>query len=354
MVCKVSSLNELSALEMLFLKQENCFFSSLPWYQNWIKTVLNQDKEHFQFLSLNVDGEIKLVLPLKHLPANSGVRIIESLGNYYSPIFNFLGEVNAVNLDLFFKEFKAIDLQWHSLVLQPMAEEDIFLIKAALKKAGLISVPFFCFANWYVELNGRSFEMYFSQLSSRVKNTVTRKMKRFNNLEGTELVLIIDETGLKKAIADFETVYALSWKEAEPYPDFMKGLMQAAAGEGALRLGIAYLNEQPIAAQFWIVADNTASIYKLAYDEAYKSLSIGSILTATLMRHVIDVDKVASVDYLSGDDAYKREWMSHRRERWGMTVFNIRTLNGFYAMLKAVTRFYIRKFRDYGYSTASH
>ncbi len=354
MVCKVSSLNELSALEMLFLKQENCFFSSLPWYQNWIKTVLIQDKERAQFLSLNVDGEIKLVLPLKYSPANSGVRIVESLGNYYSPIFNFLGEVNVVNLSLFFKQFKELDLSWDSLILQPMAEEDVLLINEALKSAGLISVPFFCFANWYVELNGRSFEMYFSQLSSRVKNTVTRKMKRFNNLEGTELVLIIDETGLKKAIADFEAVYALSWKEAEPYPDFMKGLMQAAAGEGALRLGIAYLNEQPIAAQFWIVADNTASIYKLAYDEAYKSLSIGSILTVTLMRHVIDVDKVACVDYLSGDDTYKREWMSHRRERWGIKIFNTRTLSGFYSMLKAVTRFYIRKFRDYGYSTASH
>ena len=34
-----------------------------------------------------------------------------------------------------------------------------------------------------------------------------------------------------------------------------------------------------------------------------------------LMRHVIDVDQVREVDFGSGDDAYKKDWMSDRRER---------------------------------------
>jgi len=41
------------------------------------------------------------------------------------------------------------------------------------------------------------------------------------------------------------------------------------------------------------------------------------VLTAALMQHALDVDRVQTVDYLIGDDAYKREWMSHRREPAG-------------------------------------
>ena len=43
------------------------------------------------------------------------------------------------------------------------------------------------------------------------------------------------------------------------------------------------------------------------------------------MQHVIDTDHVEEVDYLTGDDAYKQDWMSHRRERIGLVAFNPRT-----------------------------
>jgi hypothetical protein len=46
------------------------------------------------------------------------------------------------------------------------------------------------------------------------------------------------------------------------------------------------------------------------------------------MEHVIDVDKVHEVDYLTCDDAYKKDWMSDRRERWSIVAFNLRTPHG--------------------------
>lgn len=49
------------------------------------------------------------------------------------------------------------------------------------------------------------------------------------------------------------------------------------------------------------------------------------------MEHVIDVDNVHEVDYLTGDDAYKKDWMSDRRERWGVVAFNLRTPHGLLA-----------------------
>ena len=46
------------------------------------------------------------------------------------------------------------------------------------------------------------------------------------------------------------------------------------------------------------------------------------------MKHVLDVDKVDAIDFLSGDDAYKKNWMTHSRERIKIDVFNSNTLKG--------------------------
>ena len=141
----------------------------------------------------------------------------------------------------------------------------------------------------------------------------------------SRIVIYRDEAGLDEALRAYEQIYAASWKIPEPYPEFIRGLCRTCAESGWLRLGVVYIDDQPAAAQIWIVNDGIANIYKLAYDERFAKLSLGSILSAHLMEHVIDVDKVHEVDYLTGDDAYKKDWMSDRRERWGIVAFNLRT-----------------------------
>ena len=106
------------------------------------------------------------------------------------------------------------------------------------------------------------------------------------------------------------------------------------ARQGWLRLGLAFIGEQPVAAQFWLVLHGRACIYKVSYNEKFSEFSPGSLLTGHLMRHVIEVDQVREVDYLIGDDAYKKIWMSHRRERWGIVAYNPRTLGGLWGALR--------------------
>ena len=95
-----------------------------------------------------------------------------------------------------------------------------------------------------------------------------------------------------------------------------------------MRLGIVWLKDQPIAAQLWIVSNGRAEIYKVAYDEAFKSHSPGTVLTAQLIQYALEIDGVREIDYLIGDDPYKKNWMSHRRERWGLVAYNRRSVWG--------------------------
>ncbi len=329
--------------EAIFLLKSSYvdFFSSFSWYENWINNVQLLENEQITFLNYFQDKELKLLIPLKF--NNSA---LESLTNYYTPIFKILSTTDYERQALvkdFLTELNNEDVKWDFMILQPMELQQVSLI-SYLKDTGLPSIPFYCFANWYLKVDQRSFDEYFAGLSSRVRNTVARKTKQFNRLEGTKLEIVHKGEALEKGIKAFEAVYASSWKGEETFPGFISGLMRMASKQGALRLGVAYINDVAVAAQLWIVADDTAYIYKLAYDEKYKKLSIGSILTATLMRYVIDIDKVECVDYLSGDDAYKKEWMSDRRERWGIMIFNWRTLPGCLKMINEYSRFYFKKY----------
>lgn len=153
--------------------------------------------------------------------------------------------------------------------------------------------------------------------------------------QGTLEVVATDDQ-LEPAIAAFQEVYLSSWKKPEPFPEFVPSLIRRLATLGMLRLGIAWLQGRPIAAQLWIVGQDKASIYKVAYHEDFAAYSPGTVLTAHLMQHVIDRDHVKEVDFLIGDDKYKQIWMSHRRERWGIVAYNPRTLIGFALLLKEV------------------
>ena len=64
-----------------------------------------------------------------------------------------------------------------------------------------------------------------------------------------------------------------------------------------------------MAAQLWHVENGRATIHKLAYDEAEKALSPGSILSEAMFRHVIEQDRPTMIDYGTGDEPYKADWM---------------------------------------------
>ena len=74
------------------------------------------------------------------------------------------------------------------------------------------------------------------------------------------------------------------------------------------------------ASQVWLVSGGVAYIYKLAHLDEYAHLSPGTVLSAFMLERTIDQDHIATVDFLTGDDDYKKDWMSHRGERKGVAA----------------------------------
>ena len=284
----------------------------------------------------------QLALPL------SGARDLAALANYYSCLYapiTCAADFDPQVLQAVIAHLRRARDRPATLRFAPLDGEGAFAraLKPALAAAGYFTDSYFCFGNWYLVVDGRSYATVFAGLPATLRNTVQRRERRLSR-EGVWSIAIETGTGpaLDAAIADFTAVYAGSWKEPEPFPRFIPELCRMAATQGWLRLGVLKLGAQPIAAQLWLHHRHKSMIYKLAYHQAFERFSPGSILTAALLRSAIDSDCATEVDYLSGDDAYKREWMSHRRSRIGIVAFDAATPRG---LLAAARHFAAKRLR---------
>lgn len=302
--------------------------ASIDWFALLQRQVFADDPgvRHYALVE---DGQARAVLPLRRV-RRRGVRVLESLSNYYTSLYSpLLGrDCDPLALRHLLGAAARQDGGAHVMRLAPMDPESPAhaALLSGLRATGWVPLSYFCFGNWFLKVEG-GWEDYLRRRSANLRSTIKRKSKQFADAGGA-LELIGDAAGLDAGVAAFQAVYSASWKKPEPYPAFVPALIRLLAGAGMLRLGIARLNGEPVAAQLWIVGQGKASIYKVAYHEAFASYSPGTVLTSFLMRHVIEEDRVGEVDFLIGDDKYKQIWMSHRRERRGIIAFNTRTVIG--------------------------
>jgi len=314
----------------LFNQAEAASFDlGLEWFQLLAATAMPPSTEVFIYRVADANsGRALALLPVRQA---QGERRLLALANYYTARFSPLlrNEFAEPALTALLRALRTQDA-CPSITLFPMAADqpEFSATARALRQAGWLAFEYFCFGNWFLPVEGRSYAQYFQTLPPRLRNTLQRKSRLFLGMSGGRLEIVTGGDRLEPAIAAYDKLYRARWNKSEPFPDFIPGLIRLHAGKGQLRLGLAYLGEQPVAAQIWFVSHGRASIYKLAYDTSHAHLSVGSLLTNHLMQHVIDADRVREVDFLIGDEAYKQDWMSHRRERWGIVAYNPRTPRG--------------------------
>ncbi len=213
----------------------------------------------------------------------------------------------------------------------------------SLRRAGLLVECAFDSGTWYEETAALGFADYLAARPAELRNTWRRKRRRVDRGHRLSKAFFAEATGIDQAIADYQTIYAASWKPAESFPEFIPALIRLAAELGALRLGIYYIDGIPAAAQFWILWHGRAVIYKLAHDKRLDDLSLGTLLMMEMTERVLTDDRPHEITLGRGDDPYKKLWLSKRRERWGISAANPLTWRGLGSGLKRETgKFYHR------------
>jgi CelD/BcsL family acetyltransferase involved in cellulose biosynthesis len=277
-------------------------------------------------LAVARDGDALAVLPFRK--SDGGVA---PLGNWYSffvrPLVSDPAKAHTL-LEALARSLAAIG----AVQLAPMPEAEAVELAKAFRAAGWIGVVEPCDTNHILALEGRSFAEYWAARPGALRETVRRKTAR-----GTVSLRI--ETAFNPADwSAYEAIYARSWKPEEGNPAFLRAFAEAESLAGALRMGVAEIDGQPVAAQFWTVEGGTAWIHKLAHDEAHRAHSPGTLLTAALFRYVIEEDHVHTVDFGTGNDPYKHDWMEEQRPRFALQFYRPAAVRHWPALARLAAR----------------
>lgn len=319
-------------------------YLAYPWFHVLTETTRDHgDRLRVYAVADAATGAAQAVL-VARAPALRGVlamRTLAGFSNFYSPLFSVVARADA-DVPATARSL-AVALtgerpRWDAVHLKALDPDAAMTaaLERSLGEAGLIVQSYEGFGNWFEPTAGISFQDYLARRPPALVNTVRRKERKLSRVDGLRFSVHAGPAEAGEGAAAYARVYANSWKQPEPYPRFMPALIEAAAGMGALRLGVVRIADEPVAAQVWITWQGKATIFKLAHDRRFDHLSVGSVLTMWMMRHALNEDRVAEVDFGVGDDPYKRTWLSQRRQRRGLLALNARTPRGGLGVLRHV------------------
>jgi CelD/BcsL family acetyltransferase involved in cellulose biosynthesis len=303
---------------------QQSLFASRPWFETFLAAGLEPHAEP-AFLVLNGKDGPRAMLPCQRTA--HGDPAVSSLTSFYSCDFKPLiapGDDAAFDLGRAVAEqlageavfgFDSLDSSWGSL--EPFLR--------GLARPGRALLRYDHFGRWSEDVRGQGFDRYLAARDGALREVIRRKTARLER-DGATLTMIGaggSPADPEAGIADYETVYAASWKEAEPFPAFQPTLMRNLAKVGWLRLALCHLGGRPIAAQLWVFAGGTATVLKLAHDQRFDRQSPGTVLTAFAIRALMESDTVETLDFGRGDDPYKRGWTSRRTPHIGVQSVSI-------------------------------
>ena len=308
------------------------FFLSQQWFSCLYETSL---KSSFTPRIYCLYDDDERVVAMLYCATEDRSRTLSGLSNFYSmefaPVHISSAALHQQSLEHLAHYIRSERPRWNVIELRLLVNQsgNTADLRRALQRNGFFFSQYFMYENWYLRVDGRNFDEYFSGLSSRLRNTISRKERKLGRKHRFYVEIFTkDDDRLAKAIAEYSAIYEKSWKQQEPFSEFIPALARTAAQLGILRLGVMYVDDIPAAAQLWLTTEHRALIYKLAYDEGFREYSPGSILSREMFRQAIDEDHVQEIDYGVGSDAYKKDWMDSKRELIGIRALNKYTLLG--------------------------
>lgn len=329
-VTAFANLDALPADAMPLFATARSFFSARAWWDTVLAHAIPPNAAP-RLLLIRHNGVAKALFPMLLDPANGGFRVLTTpYTSLYEPLIAADGADRAAIWAAFARYCRSFPTTRLD-ALDPATEPEVAL---AARHAGLAVARFDHFGNWHEDLAGRDWSAWLADRPGALRETIRRRTRRAEKLSGARFSMFDACHDLESGITAFETVYARSWKEPEPYPLFNPAQIRAAASLGLARLGVWWIDDVPAAAQFWIVEHGSAGVLKLAHDEAFKAHSPGTVLTAWMIRHMIEREHVTGLDFGRGDDPYKQGWVAKRGQRIGLLLINPRRPAGMLALAR--------------------
>ena len=292
-------------------------FDRAHWYELLVETGLSPliaiARERSEIAALALTQQDGVITPLR---------------NWYSFTWRQLATDGMRSERLLVKIAQNLRQRVARVTLEPLPDEDGSATRLAesFRNAGWRVEVTQCDTNHILRLSGESFAQYWASRPGPLRTTLKRKAKKVT----TQIITHFDPI----LWDHYEGIYASSWKPKEDHPAMLRAFAKSEGEAGRLRFGIAWHDGNPVAAQCWTVEAGTAYIHKLAYLESAKHLSAGTTLSAALFEHVIDNDRVRLIDFGTGDQSYKADWMNDVRPRYRIDCIDLSQLRGWLHLVR--------------------
>lgn len=299
-------------------------FGALSWFQNIARfEVETKNLQNGNFMVLFVKHGNLAILAVPLFSKNGRLSLIS---NFYTPSQFIFFDNSVLNEEtawlLFIQLLHGNKLRWNRLYLPDMNSSQLETIQSASDICSSALYFIEHTKNYSVEFD--SFQAYWQQRPSIIRNTISRKYKQ---LKKQDYTLVIKSDINDKDRADYWAVYANSWKCSEPNCNFINWLMAEQYKNADVYIGFVYIDDRPAAAQLWIFNAGVACIFKLAQDKKFDPLSPGSILTYEMIQHAAN-NQIRKVDFLLGSDPFKELWMSEKAPVYNIEIFNTNSISG--------------------------
>jgi hypothetical protein len=325
----------------------DCFFATPAWWYATTRAAL-PDAAMPVFVTIALDGRLAALFPM--VRTAGGWQSLTTLYTYhYEPILAaWLDEPDRIAVWAAFGRWVIQAGAERGVVRLDSLDPDGAAYRAAspgLRSAGLVPLAFSHFPVWEENVAGCDWATYLARRDGRLRETIRRRLRDFRASTDMVFAIATQAADITAATRAYHAVEAKSWKRPEPFPAFNATLFEAAARAGSLFLASLTLAGQPVAVQAWASHAGRATVLKLVHDEAHAARSPGTVVTALVIQHLLRDRGLAWLDFGRGDDAYKKSWVSDRRQRVGLLIANPWRASGQAAILRHAAGHVARRWR---------
>lgn len=179
----------------------------------------------------------------------------------------------------------------------------------------------------YLPLEG-DWDGYLRERSRNLRQGIKRKRRRaaeqgdlrFEIGDGGERLEALLEEGFRVEESGWKGEAGTAINADLATRRFYEGIARWAAARENLRLSFLRLDGRAIAFSFCLEADSRLYLLKTGYDEEYRSLGPGTLLASYELERAF-ADNLSSYEFGGGEEGWKLQWTSLRRERVELLAF---------------------------------
>jgi CelD/BcsL family acetyltransferase involved in cellulose biosynthesis len=145
---------------------------------------------------------------------------------------------------------------------------------------------------------------------------VNRKLRKLRREAG---FAYIHHRGAQAGPQDMEWVFQVNRQARHTYlyrthaeRDFQRDLAGVMAARGMLELYFLFIHDVPVAFYYGFWRRHTFAFWRTGFDPAFASYSPGKVLLYLLLQEGF-ANAMCAMDFLSGDESYKRDWQVETR-----------------------------------------